>query len=91
MYNRSHTHINELTQQAVRRLALSLIITLAFVFVEIAAGIFSNSLALLTDAAHNFTDVSRTQVRYQQANGQRHLAAVQNTREHIAALAVGAK
>jgi cobalt-zinc-cadmium efflux system protein len=27
------------------------------VFVEIAAGIFSNSLALLTDAAHNFTDV----------------------------------
>ena len=28
-----------------------------FVFVEIAAGIFSNSLALLTDAAHNFTDV----------------------------------
>jgi cobalt-zinc-cadmium efflux system protein len=38
-------------------LALSLIITLTFVFVEIAAGIFSNSLALLTDAAHNFTDV----------------------------------
>jgi len=28
-----------------------------FVFIEIAAGIFSNSLALLTDAAHNFTDV----------------------------------
>jgi len=41
----------------VRRLALSLVITLVFVFVEIAAGIFSNSLALLTDAAHNFTDV----------------------------------
>jgi cobalt-zinc-cadmium efflux system protein len=38
-------------------LALSLIITLVFVFVEVAAGIFSNSLALLTDAAHNFTDV----------------------------------
>jgi cobalt-zinc-cadmium efflux system protein len=36
---------------------LSLIITLVFVFVEISAGIFSNSLALLTDAAHNFTDV----------------------------------
>jgi cobalt-zinc-cadmium efflux system protein len=36
---------------------LSLVITLAFVFIEIAAGIFSNSLALLTDAAHNFTDV----------------------------------
>jgi len=34
-----------------------LVITLVFVFVEVAAGIFSNSLALLTDAAHNFTDV----------------------------------
>ncbi len=30
---------------------------LAFVFVEAAAGLFANSLALLTDAAHNFTDV----------------------------------
>ena len=38
-------------------MALSLSITLAFVFVEVAAGLFSNSLALLTDAAHNFTDV----------------------------------
>ena len=57
MHNHSHTHFNDLTGQTVRRLALSLIITLAFVFVEIAAGIFSNSLALLTDAAHNFTDV----------------------------------
>lgn len=36
---------------------LSLFLTLAFVFVEAAAGIFANSLALLTDAAHNFTDV----------------------------------
>ena len=57
MHNHSHTHINDLTRQAGRRLALSLIITLVFVFVEVAAGIFSNSLALLTDAAHNFTDV----------------------------------
>ena len=32
-------------------------LTLAFVVVETLAGIFSNSLALLTDAAHNFTDV----------------------------------
>ena len=38
-------------------MALSLAITLIFVFIEIAAGLFSNSLALLTDAAHNFTDV----------------------------------
>ncbi len=57
LHNQTHTHFYDLTQQTVRRLALSLIITLVFVFIEIAAGVFSNSLALLTDAAHNFTDV----------------------------------
>jgi cobalt-zinc-cadmium efflux system protein len=57
LHNHSHNHFNDLTQQTIRRLTLSLVITLVFVFVEIGAGIFSNSLALLTDAAHNFTDV----------------------------------
>jgi cobalt-zinc-cadmium efflux system protein len=57
LHNHSHTHFNEITKQTVRRMALSLIITLIFVFVEIGAGMFANSLALLTDAAHNFTDV----------------------------------
>ena len=57
LHNHTHSHFNDLTRQTVRRLALSLIVTLVFVFIEIAAGIFSNSLALLTDAAHNFTDV----------------------------------
>ena len=57
MDNHSHVHIKDLTQQTGRRMALSLGITLIFVFVEIVAGFFSNSLALLTDAAHNFTDV----------------------------------
>jgi cobalt-zinc-cadmium efflux system protein len=52
-----HTHLPDSTRGAVRRLALSLGITLAFVVVEIVAGILANSLALLTDAAHNFTDV----------------------------------
>jgi cobalt-zinc-cadmium efflux system protein len=41
----------------IRRLALALVITLAFVVVEALAGWYANSLALLTDAAHNFTDV----------------------------------
>lgn len=36
---------------------LALGITLAFVVFEAAAGIYANSLALLTDAAHNVTDV----------------------------------
>jgi cobalt-zinc-cadmium efflux system protein len=52
-----HAHISDLTSQTTRRLALSLGLTAAFVVVEIIAGIFANSLALLTDAAHNVTDV----------------------------------
>jgi cobalt-zinc-cadmium efflux system protein len=53
----SHLPIPDFNRQVNRRLALSLGITLVFVIVEILAGIFANSLALLTDAAHNFTDV----------------------------------
>jgi len=57
VHNQNHPHIGDLTSQIVRRLALSLGITLAFVVVEVVAGLFANSLALLTDAVHNFTDV----------------------------------
>jgi len=53
----NHTHLPDLTRQVTRRMALSLVITLVFVVVEIITGLMSNSLALLTDAAHNFTDV----------------------------------
>ncbi len=52
-----HTHFGDLADQTTKRLALSLGLTAAFVIVEIVAGVFGNSLALLTDAAHNFTDV----------------------------------
>jgi cobalt-zinc-cadmium efflux system protein len=54
MQNHTHTYP---ANQTTKRLALSLGLTAAFVVVEIVAGIFGNSLALLTDAAHNFTDV----------------------------------
>jgi len=53
----SHPHFPEMVRQTSSRLSLSLFLTLAFVFIEAAAGIFANSLALLTDAAHNLTDV----------------------------------
>jgi cobalt-zinc-cadmium efflux system protein len=39
-----------------RRLEVALLITAIFVLGEGAAGIYSNSLSLLSDAAHNFTD-----------------------------------
>jgi cobalt-zinc-cadmium efflux system protein len=57
MHTHSHSHIGDLTKQTTKRLTLSLILTAAFVIIEVVAGIFGNSLALLTDAAHNFTDV----------------------------------
>jgi cobalt-zinc-cadmium efflux system protein len=52
-----HSHLGEQAHQSTSRLALSLVLTAIFVIFETAAGIFSSSLALLTDAAHNFTDV----------------------------------
>jgi cobalt-zinc-cadmium efflux system protein len=53
----AHTHISDLSKSTIRRLAISIGITAAFVVVEVAAGLFANSLALLTDAVHNVTDV----------------------------------
>lgn len=57
MHNHSHAHFGDLASQNTKRLALSLGLTAVFVIIEIIAGIWGNSLALLTDAAHNFTDV----------------------------------
>ena len=52
-----HSHFGDIARQTTSRLATSLILTLAFVIIEAVAGIIGNSLALLTDAAHNLTDV----------------------------------
>src|SRR5512145_1034937 len=57
MHTHSHTHFGDIAKQTTSRLALSLGLTLIFVFIEAIAGIIGNSLALLTDAAHNLTDV----------------------------------
>lgn len=48
-----HTHSHETAGPALR---LALLITLSFMLIEAAGGWFSNSLALLTDAAHMLTD-----------------------------------
>lgn len=50
-------HIPTLNRSTLRRLTISLIITLVYVMIEAYSGIFAHSLALLTDAAHNLTDV----------------------------------
>jgi len=56
-HSHTHNHLQEAARETTTRLTWSLLITLAFVLFEAAAGYFSNSLALLTDAAHNLTDV----------------------------------
>lgn len=56
-HSHSHSHFGDIAKQTTNRLALSLTLTAVFVIIEVIAGIFGNSLALLTDAAHNFTDV----------------------------------
>lgn len=53
----THSHLEPPSQTTSWRLGLSLSLTLAFVIVEVIAGLLGNSLALLTDAAHNLTDV----------------------------------
>ncbi|MDW8328150.1 MAG: cation diffusion facilitator family transporter, partial [Anaerolineales bacterium] len=52
-----HSHTHRPAQPTVRRLTLALVITLSFVLIEALAGWYANSLALLTDAGHNLTDV----------------------------------
>lgn len=47
-----HDHGSSLTR---RRLLLSVLITVAFVIGEAAAGYFSSSLALMSDAGHTLT------------------------------------
>lgn len=55
--SQTHSHLKDAARQTTYRLSLSLFLTLAFVILEAGAGYFANSLALLTDAAHNLTDV----------------------------------
>jgi len=52
----AHSHSHTAASTTPRRLAIALVLTVAFVVFEGLAGWFSNSLALLTDAAHNFSD-----------------------------------
>src|SRR5512134_1101446 len=77
-HSHTHSHLREAAKQTTQRLSLSLFLTLAFVVIEAAAGFFANSLALLTDAAHNLTDVIAlgltwfaVRITHQPANAQR--------------------
>jgi len=55
-HSHGHSHFGDLSSRTSSRLFLSLCITLAFVVVEALAGLWANSLTLLSDAGHNLTD-----------------------------------
>lgn len=52
----SHHHATEADQR--RRLRLALVLTAVFLVAEVVGGLLANSLALLADAGHMFTDVA---------------------------------
>src|SRR5207244_12560391 len=55
-HHHHHHHHHHHGAMTGRRMVFSIGLTVAFVLVETAAGFFSHSLALLSDAGHNFAD-----------------------------------
>ena len=55
-HGHAHTHLADLRDLSRRRLLIALALTTTFLIVEIGAGIWSGSLALLSDAGHMLTD-----------------------------------
>lgn len=57
-HDHSGHHHHDVSDTSDRRLAISLALNVGITLAEIAGGILSNSLALLSDAVHNFSDAS---------------------------------
>ncbi|GAF81275.1 unnamed protein product, partial [marine sediment metagenome] len=53
-----HNHSHDLRSISTKRLWIALIINVVFLILEVIGGLLSNSLALLADAGHMFTDVA---------------------------------
>lgn len=51
-------HINNNTEALNRAFIIGIVINLVYVLVEVAAGIYYNSLSLISDAGHNLSDVA---------------------------------
>src|SRR5437660_10722698 len=56
-HDHSHDHAHDHTGTPTNRLLVALVVSLIVLAVEIVGGLASNSLALLSDAVHVFTDV----------------------------------
>lgn len=58
MLEHKHEHHNTQFHHVSRAFVLGIILNSAFVLIEFAAGFYTNSLALLSDAGHNLSDVA---------------------------------
>ena len=55
-HDHDHSHVHEANEKNLRRVMIALVLTGAFMIVEVVGGILSGSLALLADAGHMLTD-----------------------------------
>lgn len=58
MHSHAHNHAGHLSDRSSLRLKIALGLTAVYMLAEAAGGYFTNSLALLADAGHMFTDVA---------------------------------
>lgn len=56
-HNHDHSHV-EVTSKNAKKLSFALVLTSIFLIVEVVAAFMTQSLALLSDAAHMFTDAA---------------------------------
>ena len=56
-HNHDHSHV-EVTAKNAKKLTIALALTFTFLIVEVVAGFITQSLALLSDAVHMFTDTA---------------------------------
>lgn len=56
-HDHSHDHAHHHPPPSDKRYTIAIALNLSFVLIETAAGFFANSTALLSDAAHNLSDV----------------------------------
>ena len=55
-HGRDHAHVQQADESNMKRVMVALVLTGAFMFVEVIGGVLSGSLALLADAGHMLTD-----------------------------------
>jgi cobalt-zinc-cadmium efflux system protein len=58
LHDHGHTHHNEVTEGNKKGLTIALFITLGIMVLEFAGGLFTNSLALLSDSGHMLSDTA---------------------------------